>query len=49
MTRPLTWSPRLLTATPEHGNEWRLIGSGVGIHLESVDEDISIESLSKLR
>jgi hypothetical protein len=46
---PLTWSPRLLMATPEQRNEWRLIGDGVGIHWESVDEDISVESLLRLR
>ena len=46
---PLTWSPRLLMATPAQRNEWRLIGSGVGIHWESVDEDISVESLLRLR
>lgn len=46
---PLTWSPRLLMATPEQRNKWRLIGGGVGIHWESVDEDISVESLLRLR
>lgn len=46
---PLTWSPRLLMATPAQRNEWRLIGGGVGIHWESVDEDISVESLLRLR
>lgn len=46
---PLAWSPRLLAATPEQRSEWRLIGGGVGIHWESVDEDISVESLLRLR
>jgi hypothetical protein len=46
---PLAWSPRLLMATPEQRKEWRLIGGGVGIHWESVDEDISVESLLRLR
>lgn len=46
---PLTWSPRLLMATPEQRKEWRLIGGGVGIQWESVDEDIAVESLLRLR
>jgi Protein of unknown function (DUF2442) len=46
---PLLWSPRLVTATPEQRSEWRLIGGGVGIHWEAIDEDISVESLLRLR
>ncbi len=46
---PLVWSPRLLHATPEQRREWRLIGGGIGIHWESVDEDISVESLLRLK
>ena len=46
---PLAWSPRLLAATPEQRNRWRLTGGGVGIHWEAVDEDISVESLLRLR
>jgi uncharacterized protein DUF2442 len=42
---PLVWFPRLLNATPEQRKEWRLIGGGIGIHWEAVDEDISVESL----
>ncbi len=42
---PLAWFPRLQRATPEQRKEWRLIGGGVGLHWESVDEDISVESL----
>ena len=29
---PLVWFPRLLHATPEERNHWRLIGKGHGIH-----------------
>lgn len=46
---PLAWSPRLLAATPEQRNRWRLVGGGVGIHWEAVDEDISVENLLRLR
>jgi hypothetical protein len=42
---PLAWFPRLQRATPEQRKQWRLIGGGVGLHWESVDEDISVESL----
>ncbi len=42
---PLTWFPRLLHAGPQERSQWRLIGKGQGIHWESLDEDISIESL----
>lgn len=46
---PLVWSLRLQKATPEQRKNWRLIGGGVGIHWEDVDEDISVESLLRLR
>jgi hypothetical protein len=42
---PLAWFPRLLHATSEERNHWRLIGKGEGIHWEDIDEDISIENL----
>jgi hypothetical protein len=42
---PLLWFPRLRKASEEQLNEWRLIGKGVGIHWESIDEDISISAL----
>ncbi len=42
---PLTWFPRLLYASPEERNNWRLIGKGQGIHWEDIDEDISVEGL----
>ncbi|GAB4412485.1 MAG: hypothetical protein OHK0032_08560 [Thermodesulfovibrionales bacterium] len=42
---PLEWFPRLVHATPEERNNWRLIGGGHGIHWEDIDEDISVEGL----
>ena len=45
---PLEWFPRLLKATPDQRANWRLIGRGVGIHWEDVDEDISVRSLLAL-
>lgn len=49
ITVPLVWFPRLQNATVAERKNWRLIGGGVGIHWESVDEDISIESLLRLK
>ena len=45
VSAPLTWFPRLLGATPVQRAKWRLIGKGVGIHWDELDEDISIRSL----
>jgi hypothetical protein len=42
---PLSWFPRLVQASPEERNNWRLIGQGQGIHWEDIDEDISVEGL----
>ena len=42
---PLLWFPRLRKATIERPNDWQLIGNGVGIHWESIDEDISVSAL----
>ena len=42
---PLEWFPRLLRSTPEQRSRWRLIGGGVGLHWEELDEDISVRSL----
>ena len=42
---PLAWFPRLVHATPDEKNNWRLIGQGEGIHWEDLDEDINIEGL----
>lgn len=45
LTVPTAWFPRLAQATPEQRADWRLIGDGVGIHWEAVDEDISVAGL----
>jgi hypothetical protein len=42
---PVAWYPRLLHATPEERNNWRLIAKGDGIHWPDLDEDISIENI----
>ena len=45
ISAPLAWFPRLLHATLDERNRWRLIGKGHGIHWEDLDEDISVEGL----
>jgi hypothetical protein len=45
ITVPLAWFPRLAHGTPAERANWRLIGSGEGIHWPDLDEDISVESL----
>ncbi|MEX0594945.1 MAG: DUF2442 domain-containing protein [Candidatus Paceibacterota bacterium] len=42
---PLLWFPRLRKANQVQLNNWRFIGNGIGIHWESLDEDISISAL----
>ncbi|MCL4456084.1 MAG: DUF2442 domain-containing protein [Nitrospirae bacterium] len=42
---PLEWFPRLVNASQEERNNWRLIGRGHGIHWEDIDEDLSVEGL----
>jgi hypothetical protein len=37
--------PRLQRATPAQRNKWRLIGRGLGVHWENLDEDLSVENL----
>jgi hypothetical protein len=45
---PLEWFPVLRKATAKQRNNWRLIGKGIGIHWEDLDEDISVEGLLHL-
>ncbi|MBI5816225.1 MAG: DUF2442 domain-containing protein [Nitrospinae bacterium] len=45
ISAPMEWFPRLRDATDEQRRDWRLIGRGIGIHWESIDEDISVASL----
>ena|SRR5438128_6075865 len=45
ITVPLPWFPRLAHGTMAERANWRLIGSGEGIHWPDLDEDISVESL----
>ena len=42
---PLAWFPRLLHATPEQRENWKLLGDGEGIHWPDIDEDLSVAGL----
>ncbi len=46
---PLEWFTRLRDAPDEQRRQWRLIGGGIGIHWESIDEDIAVETLLAIR
>jgi hypothetical protein len=45
ISAPIEWFPKLRDAGAEHRKNWRLIGKGVGIHWEDIDEDISVDAL----
>lgn len=45
LTVPLAWFPKLQSAAPAARAKWRLIGLGIGIHWDDVDEDLSVAGL----
>jgi hypothetical protein len=45
ITVPLTWYPRLFSATAAERKNWIIAGGGYGIHWPDVDEDLSTEGL----
>ena len=42
---PLSWYPRLYESTVEERTHWSLIGGGIGIRWDGIDEDISVAGL----
>jgi hypothetical protein len=42
---PIDWFPALRDASLSERSDWRLIGRGVGIHWEKLDEDVSVRGL----
>jgi hypothetical protein len=42
---PLAWYPKLLDASSEDRQNWKLSGAGFGIHWPDIDEDLSTEGL----
>jgi len=49
ISAPVSWFPKLQHAPEERRKDWRLIGNGIGIQWESLDEDISVEDLLAIR
>ncbi len=45
ISAPLEWFPKLRNATATQRAHWRLIGKGIGIHWEELDEDLSVAGL----
>ncbi|MEA2018253.1 MAG: DUF2442 domain-containing protein [Campylobacterota bacterium] len=45
LTVPYSYTKRLKNATLKQIKNYRLIGDGVGIHFEDIDEDISVEGI----
>lgn len=42
---PLSYFPRLAAGRAVERNEWSLIGRGLGVHWEALDEDLSVENI----
>ncbi|MGO2747013.1 DUF2442 domain-containing protein [Microbacterium sp.] len=49
ISAPLSWFPRLASASVGERADWRLIGAGEGIHWQQIDEDISLSALLRGR
>jgi len=45
---PIEWFPKLRDASEKEKNNWRIIGGGIGIHWEDIDEDLSVAGLLQL-
>jgi len=45
VSAPLEWFPRLRDASEADRRQWRLIGRGIGVHWETLDEDLSVRGL----
>ncbi len=42
---PLSSFPRRSAASQSEREQWQLIGRGLGVHWESLDEDLSVENV----
>jgi hypothetical protein len=45
ITVPLSYFSRLRAAGAAERNQWSLIGRGLGVHWEALDEDLSVENI----
>ncbi|MBI3513831.1 MAG: DUF2442 domain-containing protein [Proteobacteria bacterium] len=41
ISAPIAWFPRLLKGSRQQRANWRIVGSGIGVHWPELDEDIS--------
>lgn len=46
---PIGWYPRIAHASSRERRNWRLIGTGEGIHWPDLDEDVSVEGILRGR
>ncbi len=44
---PLDALPKLRDASEAQRRNWRLVGGGLGIHWDEIDEDVSVPALMK--
>jgi len=42
---PYTYTEKLKNATEDELKNYKLIGNGIGIHFEAIDEDISVDGI----
>ena len=45
ITTPLEWYPRLVFATPDELQNFRLTGGGYGLHWPDLDADLSVKGM----
>ncbi len=45
VTVALSYFPRLRAAQTAQREQWQLIGRGLGVHWETLDEDLSVENI----
>ncbi len=45
LTVPMSYFPRLMTATPEQRVNFIISGGGTGLHWDEIDEDITVSGL----
>ncbi len=45
---PYSYTPKIQKANKEQLQNYRLIGDGIGVHFEEIDEDISLGGINLL-
>jgi hypothetical protein len=48
VSAPLSWFPRLVSATPAQRAKWETAAAGHGIHWPEIDEDLSVAGLLRV-